>query len=442
MKHTSLLFFLFIFFSSLAHSQPIHEYMDLQTHPMMHMQYGFFGEGMLYFSEGNDPELTYKHQFTNVNYANYLVNNKGSRIICTGVVLSETRSSKKKSRKKAMAQINFINDFVELNSDQFALAKSPQEVRDLVHNTDKTIIIHSIEGAKKLVNSQEDANFWAGEGVAFMTLIHLMDDELGGAATRPEFVTKMINMKGQFKKGFAPKKHRGLTEKGKQAISWLANAGIMTDLTHMSDDSREDALNYMEEKGIPPLVTHDVYKPIQNQPRGIMPEDIFRIYKQNGFTSLPISGFSTSPHKPWPEIAAQLDTMKNHCQGSIDSYQFTYNTVKKQIEDHVHTITGDPNLTFSGLTEEEKTRFAIGFQSDFNGWLNHSRPKYGEEGCFDLDPSVEYERIEIEGMPHPGLLESQWRYLEKQGVDLAPIKRASERFLQLWEGFLERKGTY
>ena len=32
--------------------------------------------------------------------------------------------------------------------------------------------------------------------------------------------------------------------------------------------------------------------------------------------------------------------------------------------------------------------------------------------------------------------------LEKEGVDLEPIKRSSEKFLQMWEWFLENKGTF
>jgi len=45
---------------------------------------------------------------------------------------------------------------------------------------------------------------------------------------------------------------------------------------------------------------------------------------------------------------------------------------------------------------------------------------------------VEYEPADTIGLAHPGLLESFWRTLEKDGVDLTPLRRASERFLQMW----------
>ena len=43
-----------------------------------------------------------------------------------------------------------------------------------------------------------------------------------------------------------------------RSARWLANAGIMTDLTHMSDQTRKDALSFMEAENIPPIVTHDL----------------------------------------------------------------------------------------------------------------------------------------------------------------------------------------
>jgi hypothetical protein len=45
--------------------------MDLQLHPTMHIAHHNFDPGLTYFDEKDPPELTYKHKFKNVNYANY-----------------------------------------------------------------------------------------------------------------------------------------------------------------------------------------------------------------------------------------------------------------------------------------------------------------------------------------------------------------------------------
>lgn len=414
----------FSFFVCAASAQEIHEYLDLQIHPCMHVPYSFFGEGLETFDEENPPELSWKHQLTNVNYANYLRKNKGARILVVGALTQENIATKKRARKTILKQIKYINDYAEAHSEDFVVAKTPQEVRDLVHNTDKTIFIHSIEGGKRLINSQEDANFWASQGVAFVTLVHLVDSKMGAAANQPMPVLKLLNFKSLFRK----EKNRRLTDKGKKAIVWLANAGIMTDLTHMSDSTRKDALALMEEKGIPPLVTHDVFKPIQNQPRGMEEEDMLKVYANNGMISLPISGETCKPYKPRADYQAKLDSLERYCNGSIDSYKFTYQEVKAFLEKE--------------LPESEFEKLSIGFQTDFNGWLNHHHGRYGEDGCFEAHPDSTYEEIELVGLAHPGLLESHWKLLEKEGVDLEPIKRSSEKFLQMWEWFLENKGKF
>jgi microsomal dipeptidase-like Zn-dependent dipeptidase len=415
--------------------------MDLQIHPTMHVPYSFFGKGLEFFDEKKPPKLKYKHQFKNANYANYFKANEGIRIFVTGALTNEGIKSKKKARKMIVEQIDYINQFVENNSTDFAVARTPDKVRYLVDSTNKTIIIHSIEGAKKVINSAEDAKFYANLGVSFVTLMHLTDYAYGGAAIKPGLMTKLLNFKGWVRK----KKKRGLTAKGKEAILWLANAGIMIDITHMSDKTRVDALDFMEEKGIPPIATHDGFKPIQNSPRGIDKESVLRIYKQGGLMSLPISGESLKAHKaeePYKSILDSLEKAKCYCEGSIDAYKFTYEALKEHIHGNLQYIYGDSLYNYTDLPDTAKTQLAIGFQTDFNGWLNHHRPRYGKKGCYPIEAGKAYEPIELLGMPHPGMLGAHWKLLEKEGVDLEPVQRASERFLQIWETFLERKGTF
>jgi microsomal dipeptidase-like Zn-dependent dipeptidase len=326
----------------------------------------------------------------------------------------------------------YVNEFAAEHPDRFAVARSPQEVRELFHRTNKTIFVHSIEGGKRLINSQEDANFWAAQGVVFVTLVHLVDCEFGGAAIAPGLATRLINAGASRNL----EKEQGLTPQGRDAIRWLANAGILTDLTHMNDKTRAEALAFMEQQGIPPLSTHDGFKPIQNHPRALSEEQVLQIYRNKGLVSLPISGFTCMPHEPSAAYQDMLDHLETYCDGSVDAYQFTYLAVKNAVQTN-------PELGYSpALPDSLKVDYSIGFQSDFNGWLNHSRPRVGPDGCWALHPDSTYEAIEVEGLAHPGLLPSQWRYLEQQGVDLEPIRRASEKFLRMWEYMLANKGQF
>ena len=441
----TIVFFCLPFISWLnAQEDGVRAYLDLQMHPTMHFPYPFFSKGFKFYKEGREPKLKFKHQLRNVNYANYYTANNGVNILVTGVLNREEVKNEKRAKKKILRQIEYIENFAEENADQFVLAKSPEEVRALLKTTQKTILLLSIEGGRGLINDQEAAYFWASQGITFITLIHLVDSEYGSSAIKPGFMMHLINLRGTLT---SEKRRPGLTTAGRNAIKWLANAGIMTDLTHMSDKTREEALDFMEENGIPPIVTHDFYRPIQNQSRGLSEEQIIRIYRNNGFIGLPISGMALKTYEADEPFASEIDSLKEadcFCDGSIDSYKYTYLAVKKLIESNVPAIEGEENnfISFDSLSEQEKVKFSIGFQSDFNGWVNHSKPRFGKQGCYPIKEGQIYEDIDIKGMANPSMLASQWRVLEKEGVDLDPIRRNTEHFLQLWEYFLDRSKSY
>src|SRR5688500_7104518 len=183
----SLSLSLFLFMQT-DETHTIHESMDFQIHSTMHIAHTHFGAGLTYFDENNPPSLTRKHRFKNVNYANYWENNKGCRIFVIGFLTKERIRNRQKARDMIVEQMKYVEEFVHQHPDKFAIARSPSEVRSLVTQTQKTIIVYSIEGGKSLIGSEEDALFWATKGVAFVTLMHMVDSELGGAAIRPGII--------------------------------------------------------------------------------------------------------------------------------------------------------------------------------------------------------------------------------------------------------------
>ena len=105
-------------------AQEIREYIDLQTHPCMHLMFKKFGPGLTYFDASNPPELSHKHFFDNILYANYVRKNSGSRILCVGA-LNKKNASAKKGRKVVLEQIAYINNVVSEHPEDFALARTP-----------------------------------------------------------------------------------------------------------------------------------------------------------------------------------------------------------------------------------------------------------------------------------------------------------------------------
>ena len=126
----SLFLLLSFLFMQSVHSQVIHEYMDMQIHPTIHIPHPIFGPGLTYFDENDPPELTHKHKLKNVNYANYWEDNKGCRIFVVGFMTKESIRNRQKARGVILEQMKYVEDFVEKHPDKYAIARSPGEVRN------------------------------------------------------------------------------------------------------------------------------------------------------------------------------------------------------------------------------------------------------------------------------------------------------------------------
>lgn len=409
-------------------ARPVLELMDLQTHMTMSFPYPVFKPSLQDGSAEQIAALTAKHQFTNVIYKNLMTKNPGVRIVINGALAFEYANDKEKIKNILLKQIKAVNDFAKQFPEDFVVATTPAQVRKLVAETNKTIIIHSIEGGNLIIGSQADAHFWAAQGVSFITLIHLVDDMYGGAAHNPDFVGKILNLKGMMRKVFHPNKKRGLTDHGKNSVEWLARAGIMTDMSHMSPESVTDTIEVLAKLQLPPLATHSLFEVIHKNDRAITKKQLLDVYKMGGLFSLPISGASVLPDDP-EESFLQFIADDKICVGSMDSYRVSFQFVEQFI---LKNLAGKK---FTELTEEEKIKYSMGWQSDFNGWLNHSRPRFGKRGCWPSPARMALPEIEVKGLAHPGLLGAYWDTLEKEGMNVSSLKYSSEKFLRMWEKF-------
>src|SRR5262249_24522245 len=153
------------------------------------------------------------------------------------------------------------------------------------------------------------------KGVALVTVIHLKDDEDGESALNRGFVGALTNPSGWFdhhvldplNERSGHRKHHGLTDLGKETIVRLAKAGILSDLTHMHPDAVDDALAVCEKNRIPPVVTHGMFKPVQDDERAYTREQVLRIYKLGGTFSTPLNGAAVDPCHPEVPVPQGLE---------------------------------------------------------------------------------------------------------------------------------------
>lgn len=388
---------------------------DWQAHPAMHITWpGLFCRGLT----DRSPRRTWRHRFRQVVYTPY-VDASGVRIHLWAAMAAEKARDPAQARRLILRQLDFIEDWVEDNSDRYALARSAAEAREILGGTDKDVVVLSIEGGRELLRDPADAAFWRAQGVALVTLLHLYDDELGAAAINPGWTGPLVNRRGARKRRRG--EPRGLTERGREAIVELADAGILVDLTHMAPQAVQEALEVTGAEGIPPVVTHGMVGRLQpTSERAFSDDRIVEIYRQGGVFNLVLSGTALVPEV---EVAPR-------CPGTLHEFRLHWEALRDVVEGHAPEILGVAPGT--ELTEAHRVRLATGWASDWNGWTNHSRPVYGREGCL-TDPPEPSLDVDTLGLAHPGTLPGHWTRLEEAGVDLEPMLLSAERFLQLWQ---------
>lgn len=389
-----------------AQAGEVRAQIDWQAHPSMHLAWPFFARGLT----DREPAPTWSHQFRQTVFAPYL-EQSGVRLFLAAAMAAERARNPEQARRLILRQFAHVEAFVADNPERFALARSPEEARHLLESTDKMVIVHSIEGGRRILTQPGDAAFWASQGVALVTLIHLLDDELGGAALNEGRLGRMINPAGA--KKLRRGEERGLTERGQQALVELGEAGILVDLTHMSQESITQSLALMAAQGMPPVVTHGMLSTLTPGERAFSPEQVVEIYRLGGVFNLALSGLALAP-------TVAVD--EEHCTGTLHSFGLQYEAVLDVVAQAEELRGRDP------------TSLAVGWSSDWNGWTSHSRPVYGPGRCRPYRELPEAPlAIDTVGLAHPGLLPEHWQRLEEEGADLEPMLRSAERFLQMWE---------
>ena len=403
-------------FAAVAHAQPtppaqeVRVRMNWQTHPAMHLPWRFFSKGL---RDGLPTSLTYRHMFKQVVYAPAM-KASGVRIFGAAAMAAERAENPRQARQLILDQLAFVNAFVAAHPDEYAIARTPAEARRILATTTKMVIVHQIEGGRKILQQPGDAAFWRSQGVSLITLIHLLDDELGGSAVNPGILGKLLNIGASLH----PKRRRGLTARGKQAIVEMARAGIILDLSHMSPGSTDDALAVCRQHRIPPVVTHGAFRPVQDSQRALSEAQMLEVYRLGGIFCLPVDGGE------WrnPTVAIPPGLVA----GTQDALKLNVEVLHGFLRDHAVELLGRP---WAQTSSAERTRLSIGWASDWNGWTNHSKPTPRRPG-FPSGPALEVDRV---GLAHPGLLPQYFQRLRESGLDLEPLDRASERFLQIWE---------
>lgn len=243
-------------------------------------------------------------------------------------------------RKFANKQIDLAEKFVKRNPN-WIIAKSSVEARKAL-NLGKRVLVLSLEGATGYIDSKKGFEDFYDRGVRIVTLIHLVNDKIGGTSFRGGFRGWLSLPQIPFCKERDPFgikiNCKGLNPYGLKLVNKMIDKGFWIDLTHSSDKLLEEVIPVMEAKKLPLLFTHTTLRKYKKTERTLSENHLNKVAKSDGIIGL----------LPSAEYLGKV----GNCQGSVDSFQIHYNEMAKTLPlDHI----------------------MIG--SDVNGMVHHLKPR-------------------------------------------------------------------
>jgi microsomal dipeptidase-like Zn-dependent dipeptidase len=389
---------------------PVVGHVDLHAHLAGHLASDQYGRGPV---DDLPRHPNRKHRFRQQMFAE-AIPTSGTVLFVTPAYVNPVTMGFRRPESIARtltAQLDYVESFAAASPDVYTVAHTPTEARQAIA-LGRVVFVLALEGATKVLDGPGDAAPWAARGVAVVTPIHLADSPLGGA-THTDLYGWFLNTRASLRDLFHPRREPpGLTSIGAAVVDDLTRSGILVDLTHMSAGSVDDTLAIVSRYHVPPLMTHGAVQGVHDEPHALSDARILEVYRRGGLVGIAGNADGASPLTAyWETHPRPLD----YCRESIDDFALHYR--------HVVALTaGAP----------------VGWGSDWNGGVDHFRPKYGPHGCHRRpSDGREVDSYDTDGLVHIGALPEFTRHLGMQ-ADLAPLDASAERFLQMWEAALTR----
>jgi membrane dipeptidase len=161
--------------------------------------------------------------------------------------------------QKSLDQIDAVRVMVRRNNKDMALALTAQDIRE-AHKQGKIAVLMGMEGGHMIANDLSVLRMYGALGVRYMTLTHFYNNEWGDSSTDTAV-------------------HNGLTDFGKNVVREMNRAGILVDISHVSDKTFYDALEISK---APLIASHSSSRALDNHPRNMSDEMIKALAAKSG----------------------------------------------------------------------------------------------------------------------------------------------------------------
>ena len=335
-------------------------------------------------------------------------------------------------------QLEKANAFAAAN-DWVEVALSAADARRIV-GEGKLALVLSIEASHIFGagdwRAQLDEVY--GLGVRTLQIVHQLDNRFGGAALHnPIFQVAQFSetchidadcgiTSAEVTLGFDVdaecRNVRGLTAEGRELIEAMIERGMLIDLAHMSEALVDDVHAVAVEHDYYPLYfshahLREIMLPEKAKEEKTTPWWIAAMVRETGG----MIGLRTAPEEV---NTYDRSPVANTCHGSTRSFA--------QAHDYARL----------GL------KVALGLGSDFNGFIQQTRPRLGPDACSATfaeeaqcqakgerqggEPALgtDYDRL---GLGHIGVLADLLDDLDRHGSDTAQLRSSADDFVRMWE---------
>jgi len=187
---------------------------------------------------------------------------------------------------RALDLIDVTDQQVARHSDVLGLATTADDIERL-HREGKIAVLMGVEGGHQIEGDLHVLDIFYRLGVRYMTLTHTKNDELGDSSgDKPAW--------------------KGLSPLGRQAIMRMNQLGMMVDISHVSDNTFDDALAVSQ---APLIASHSSCRALCSAPRNMTDDMIRALAKNGGVMDINFySGFlSQAYHDGFEKIKKQVE---------------------------------------------------------------------------------------------------------------------------------------
>jgi membrane dipeptidase len=166
--------------------------------------------------------------------------------------------SKLDAVRTQLEQFDIAHRLVNLYPDDFMMATSVADIEQ-ARKEGKIASMIGIEGGHTIINSLGVLRSFYELGARYMTLTHFHTNDWADSATDES-------------------RHEGLTEFGKEVVREMNRLGMIVDLSHVSAETMNDALDVTE---APVMFSHSSARALTAHARNV-PDDVLKRVAENG----------------------------------------------------------------------------------------------------------------------------------------------------------------